>query len=449
MSCECGFPVQGVLRGCSNIRLMCTVHQFQSAFSRNPTNLVVFWQFRSTRSPTLRPDTGLRWWEGRTHSAIRVCHQISASRLHPAAGTRSGRTHRTPPIFHRTYLSNQRLLRDTRITLDRRPRAGMAGFWTLVLNLEEELFERMTVRLAAALPPSLGYAITVCRGDFRYLLDKGSRKLITADLEKLLGDRLSPENRRDLVREYFRQRSCDFLEILSISKNPRLFLGHVIVSGREHLDSALARGKGAILCSAHFGKPEVCCAVLGALGIPVTGITWWSFKTKQSHSQKRRFPQRVGNDDLVLLVRPPIVSRPGDLTLAIKAASVLRRNEVILTNIDVNVRSRDMARSVRPIFLNHRAKILPGSVQIAKHTGAPLLVALIHRSRDRRHHRLEISPPVPTDGDDTVVLERCLAIVEAAILREPAQWRYWGTRHLLKLGLAPDNPPRYEKRTYG
>jgi Kdo2-lipid IVA lauroyltransferase/acyltransferase len=321
-----------------------------------------------------------------------------------------------------------------------------AGLRALLLNLEDEVYERVMVRLAASLPAKFGYAIAVRRADFRLLLDKRLRKWVSDDLEKVLGDQLTPEGRTSVVREFFRQRSCEILDTMRLSKDPRSYMRLVEVRGMENVEAALEGGRGVIFCSAHFGRAENCNAVLGALGLPVTGIARWSFRPLHGGPRKRRLvPQRVGRDDLGHLVRPPIESRPEDVTVAARAALLLRRNEAIFTNLDVTVRSRDLERSVRLDFLNRTAIVLPGAVSIAKLTGAPMLMILMHRSADWRHQRLEISPPVPTEGDATSVLRQCLAFIEAAIRREPAQWRYWGTPHLLKLGLIPEDPARYQR----
>ena len=49
----------------------------------------------------------------------------------------------------------------------------------------------------------------------------------------------------------------------------------VEIRGREHLEAALAAGKGAILCSGHFGSHASGLSVLHASGFPVTHIGRW------------------------------------------------------------------------------------------------------------------------------------------------------------------------------
>jgi hypothetical protein len=65
----------------------------------------------------------------------------------------------------------------------------------------------------------------------------------------------------------------------------------------------------------------------------------------------------------------------------------------------------------------------------------------IYRLPDYRHQVIEISPPVPTDGETTVALERCAAAVDAVIRAHPAEWDMWyNLDDLLRMGLVPDAP---------
>jgi lauroyl/myristoyl acyltransferase len=96
----------------------------------------------------------------------------------------------------------------------------------------------------------------------------------------------------------------------------------------------------------------------------------------------------------------------------------------------------ERARSVEVPFLGHRASLLPGVVTLARLTGAPVLMAFVHRSADYRHQVLEISPPVPMDGDTATAFGRCVTAVDAAIRANPAEWDFWfEPDDLARLGL--------------
>ena len=136
--------------------------------------------------------------------------------------------------------------------------------------------------------------------------------------------------------------------------------------------------------------------------------------------------------------RPNIEPWPGRPQVAALAAAALRANEVVTITIDAPPLDSDRARAVEIPFLGRQARLLPGAVTLAQLTGAPLLMGFLYRAADYRHQVLEISAPVPVDGDIKTVFERCAAEVSAAIRRSPAHWEFWPeTGDLADLGLIP------------
>ena len=59
----------------------------------------------------------------------------------------------------------------------------------------------------------------------------------------------------------------------------------------------------------------------------------------------------------------------------------------------------DRTRAVDVTFLGRQARLLPGVVTLAQLTGAPVLMVFMHRLADYRHQVLDISPPVPAEGE--------------------------------------------------
>jgi hypothetical protein len=65
-------------------------------------------------------------------------------------------------------------------------------------------------------------------------------------------------------------------------------------------------------------------------------------------------------------------------------------------------------------------------------------MGFLYRAADYRHQVLEISAPVPVEGDTAAAFARCAAEVSAAIRRSPAHWAYCASRaDLADLGLIP------------
>ena len=212
----------------------------------------------------------------------------------------------------------------------------------------------------------------------------------------------------------------------------------VEIRGRDRLDAALSAGKGAIICSAHFGSYDCAFSMLGATGYPVTTIGRWQHQyTAGLSSAERWFWDLVRARPLRRhRKRPNIEPWPGRFDVAARAAAVLRANEVLTIAIDAPPLDNDQARAVDVPFLGRRVRLLPGVVTLAQLAGAPVLMGFLHRSPDYRHQVLEISAPLPVGGEKATAFRRCAAEVSAAISRSPAHWRYWpSTADLANLGL--------------
>lgn len=292
----------------------------------------------------------------------------------------------------------------------------------------------------AYLPSGLGYRIACWRGDWEFRYRHGKRAALIRNLRELLGDELSPDAAQRLARDWFRFASCEAIDVMRLRYRAAPLRRLVEIRGREHLDAALANGKGAILCSAHFGSYDSCFSLLGASGFPVTTIGRWQHNyTTGLSSAERRFWDLVYARRLRRhRHRPNIEPWAGRVAVAAQAAAILRAHEVVTIAIDAPPLDSDLARTVEVPFLGHRARFLPGATALAQLTGAPLLMCFMYRAADYRHQVLEISAPVSAEGDPTTAFARCAAEVSTAIRRSPAHWNYWASRvDLVGLGLIP------------
>ena len=296
----------------------------------------------------------------------------------------------------------------------------------------------------ARLPVALGYRIACWNGDLLFRYQAGKRTEVVRNLQLVLGNDLSPAVAQQVARDWFRLSSCRAVDLKRLRRGTRPLQRLVEIRGREHVEAALAAGKGAILCTAHFGSHDCGFSVLHASGIPITTIGRWqqNYRVGLSSAERRLWdfylkPVRRHRQ------RPNIEPWPGRPQVAALAAAVLRANEVVTISIDAPPLADDRARAVDVPFLGRRARLLPGVVTLAQLTGAPVLMAFFYRKADYRHQVLEISAPVPVDGDTATAFGRCAAEVSAAIRRSPAHWECWGnTDEVAGLGLIPPQPDR-------
>jgi lauroyl/myristoyl acyltransferase len=307
----------------------------------------------------------------------------------------------------------------------------------LLHSLEGVAYWGAAAPVLARLPAGLGYRLACRRGDWLSRHQAGKRAELARNLREMLGDELNRTAVQRLTRDWFRFASCDAVDMMRLRHGARPLRRLVEIRGREHLEAALAGGKGAILCSAHFGSYDSGFSVLHASGFPVTSIGRWQYKyTASLSSAERRFWDRVYRPVRRQRARPNIEPWPGRFEVAALAAAALRANEVVTICIDAPPLDSDQARAVEVPFLGRRARLLPGVVTLAQVSGAPVLMGFVYRSADYSHQVLEISAPVPVEGETTAAFQRCAAEVNAAIRKSPAQWSYWPSPvDLANLGL--------------
>jgi phosphatidylinositol dimannoside acyltransferase len=308
----------------------------------------------------------------------------------------------------------------------------------LLRNLERAACLAAAVVLAR-LPAVLGYRVACWRGDWMRRHQAGKRAEMARNVRLVLGNEVSPATAQQVTREWFRLTCCEAVDVRRLRHGARPLRRLVEVRGREHLEAALAGGKGAILCSAHFGSFLSGFSVLHASGFPVTTIgRWWYNYDASISSAERRIWDLQNRPLRCHRQRPNIEPWPGRPQVAVLAAAALRANEVVTICIDAPPLYSDRERAIEVPFLGHQARLLPGAVVLAQLTGAPLLMCFMHRAADYRHQVLEIFAPVAVDGEAATAFERCAAEVSVAIQRSPAHWNFLGTAgDLADLGLIP------------
>jgi phosphatidylinositol dimannoside acyltransferase len=320
----------------------------------------------------------------------------------------------------------------------------------LLRNVEGVAYWVVAAPALARLPAALGYRGACWRGDLLFRCQAARRAELARNLQLVLGNELSPAAAQRVTQDWFRLASCEVIDVKRLRHRARPLRRLVEIHGREHLEAALAAGKGAILCCGHFGSYDSGFSVLHASGFPVTTIGRWEYKYAPGLSSAERWFREMVYARPVRRHRrrPNIEPWPGRLQVAALAVAALRANELVTISIDAPPLDSDRPRAVEVPFLGRRARLLPGVVALAQLTGAPLLMGFLYRAADYRHQVWEISAPLPVEGEAATAFERCAAEVSGAIRKNPAHWDFWNSSGTLAdLGLIP--PQRDRSPTEG
>jgi phosphatidylinositol dimannoside acyltransferase len=195
---------------------------------------------------------------------------------------------------------------------------------------------------------------------------------------------------------------------------PAEIRGRLRIEGREHIDTALAAGRGAIFASPHVGNWDAGGAWLAATGYPATAVVerlrpaelYERFATYRRALGLELLPLDDGSETVRGVVR---ALRAGRL-----ACLVCDRD---LTGGGLEVR-----------LFGARAQMPGGPASIALRTGAPLLPCTVYHDRRPGRWRAVVHPPLEPElsGDarkDTLALtQRLAAEFEGLIAAAPEQW---------------------------
>jgi KDO2-lipid IV(A) lauroyltransferase len=174
--------------------------------------------------------------------------------------------------------------------------------------------------------------------------------------------------------------------------------------GLEHIDAALAAGRGAIMAVPHMGSWDMAGSLGGALGYPV-------------HAVAERFPGSL--DEVVVTTRERLGLRVIPLGRAAvrQLLAALRQNHVVALLCDL-----PHGPGLEVQFFGRRATVPSGPASLALKTGARLLPSCVWRTGPAQY-RIRIDPPLDLGEDDARgLMQRVIRHFEGFIREHPDQW---------------------------
>ena len=214
-----------------------------------------------------------------------------------------------------------------------------------------------------------------------------------------------------LVRSSFQNMGKNLMEFMQLpSMSAETIHQLVTLEGREHIDRALAQGRGAIVLTAHFGNWELLGASILANGYTIRGITR-QLRSKRLETIVSSYREKVGWQG---------IDRDRSVREVLRC---LKRNELIAILADVDTRTRGIFVD----FFGRPAYTPYSPVALALRTGAAILPTFIIRQPDDSHRAVVEAPlALQQSGDkeqDLLVnTQRFTKVIESYIRRYPEQW---------------------------
>lgn len=260
----------------------------------------------------------------------------------------------------------------------------------------------------------------------------GLSKTASQNIRQTIGNDWSEDQIKNLVRKVFIHSGYFLAEWFNTPKLPPDFNKDVTFIGEEHIQSALAQGKGVVCVSGHFGHWEVMGHAVTTRGYkfnviykkmsnPLVDKIFYDFRTNYS-------------EDLIEI---------GEWKE--KSPAVFRNNEVIGIVADQDARHH----GIFVPFLGKDASTFKGPALFALENDAPLIVSFFWREKPGKY-KISYEPVLvdeTLESRDEQVLDltkKWVAILDRQVRQYPDQYfwfhRRWKTQPSTTNNSKPDSP---------
>ena len=261
-------------------------------------------------------------------------------------------------------------------------------------------------RLLRATPTGLRHAAAAPGGVAWFWLSRAQRRAALDNYAAAMGrDREDPDVARVARRAFqnYGRMVMDFVLLGSLT--PGELIARVTLDGWDHLDTALAGGRGVIMAVPHMGSWDMAGSYAGALGYPISAVAE-RFPGSLNEAVVRT-RQRFGLN-VIMLGRSAV----REISAALKANSIVALLCDLEQGPGVNVR-----------FFGRDAIVPGGPAAIALKTGAPLVPACQYAISPGRY-RIHLDPALSISGNDNKerLMQRVVESFEKFIKERPDQW---------------------------
>ena len=270
---------------------------------------------------------------------------------------------------------------------------------------------RAASRVVAAMPAPLAVAMADAGGMVWFALD-GTRRRLVAQHQQRIDPTLTTWQLRRATAASFRSYGRYWAHALALPHRSHEAVQQGIrVEGREHVDAALAAGKGVIFAMPHVGYWD-------------HGGAWVGFHWKQTVTAEALEPADLFRWFCEMRARHGMHVEPPGPAAMVALGAALRRNEAVGLLCE-----RDIVGNGELLeFFGHPARVPLGPAVLSLRSGAPLLPNAVFADGGLRAHGKILPPLMPVRSgsglraDAVALTNRLLRCFEELIREHPEQW---------------------------
>jgi KDO2-lipid IV(A) lauroyltransferase len=293
----------------------------------------------------------------------------------------------------------------------------MTAIWRNLRWLVAYWISRTGARVGRYLPAGFWYALANPIADVCYVVMRGHREILKANLARVVGEAEASAAARRAFRNFARY-VIDFYQLPFLSREA--LCGRIDFHDWRHLNEALAGGPGGVFVTLHFGQAELGAGALAAYGHPVNVIV-----EKLDYPPMDAFIQGLRRD-------------LGMKVISVKQAKLgvvrcLNRGEALAMMVD----AVEPGDGVMVEFFGEPAEFSSAPARIAIRTGSRILPGVVARGN---HDPKRLSPIIDfglqyeltgdEEADVRALTQAAAKSLEALVRRFPDQWfafhQVWG-----------------------